>query len=124
MKYEFEGIGAVSATAAMVALAGSPLKALVAGPLGRIVFFALKLFFMAAASKGLILVNVGIADVRTIMEQGGFDGSWSAAEKAIKKIKDQGRELTSAEIKAIDQPVIDAFRKFATFGKLRNGGHS
>lgn len=121
MKYRFEGIGEKSAIVAMAALASSPLAWFTVGVQGKITFFILKMVFMGAASIGLVVLNVGIAKVETMIEKNGFDGSWESAEKLIREIKEQGRELTDEEKKRIDDPVRAAFRKFARFGRMRNG---
>ena len=71
------------------------------------------------ANLGLIVMNVGVAKVQTIIDENEFEDSWDTAEKLIQKIRDQGRDMTSEEIKAIDAPVIAAFRKFATFYRVR-----
>lgn len=120
MKYKFEGIGATGASIIMAGLGANPSTAWIAtGFIGKVVFFVVKLFCMWLASLGLIVLNVGAEKLATINDEGKYDGSWDTAENAIKKIRDQGRDLTDEEIKAIDQPVIDAFRKFAGFGRVR-----
>lgn len=124
MKYKFEGIGEKSAVAAMAALATSPLAWLTVGIQGKITFVLLKWLFMGFASIGLQLANVTIEYVSGILERKGFDGSWDMAEKLIAEIKLQGRELTDEEKRRIDDPVKAAFRKFARFGRVRNGGTS
>lgn len=125
MKYKFEGIGEASAAMILAATAANPSTSFLAqGFLGKVVFFLLKLFCMLLASLGLIVLNVGAAKIETIMDANNFDGSWDVAEKAIQDIRSAGRELTDEEIAEIDKPVIDAFRKFANFGRVRERRNS
>lgn len=125
MKYKFEGIGEASASIIMAGLAANPQTAfLAAGISGKIVFWIAKWFCMLLANLGLIVMNVGAAKLEVIVDENNFDGSWEQAEQIIKKIRDQGRELTDEEVKAIDGPVIDAFRKFASFGRVRKRRNS
>lgn len=72
---------------------------------------------MWMADKGLIILNIAAADINTIAEKESFDGSFDEAFKEIHESKDR---LTPEQKKAIDDKVIFAFRKFATFGELRN----
>lgn len=118
----FSGIGEASAAVVMAALAANPSTlVLTQGFAGKVVFFFLKIGFMALASLGLIVLNVGSAKIETIVTSNKFDGSWDTAEKLIKEIQDSGRTLTPEEIKKIDGPVIAAFRKFASFGRPKKG---
>lgn len=121
MKYKFEGIGEAQAAVIMAALGANPSTAfLAAGFAGKIVFWVAKYFCMLLANCGLILLNVGAAKVMTIVEENNFVGAWDDADAIIAKIHATGREvLTDEEIKNIDGPVIDAFRKFASFARLR-----
>lgn len=116
-KYKFEGIGKASATATFVALASTPLAKLTQGFVGKILYALLTLFFSGLASVGLVVLNIGIAKVETLLEQKDFDGSF---DEAFKIINAKGGKLTQQEIAEIDSKVIDAFRKFAVFGKLRD----
>ncbi len=104
----------------LAALAANPTFAfLTAGFLGRTVWFGSKLLVMGGASLGLVVLNVGTEKIEVIMAESGFDGSWDSAQKLIAAIHKQGRELTDAEKIAIDNPVKDAFRRFAKFGRVR-----
>lgn len=104
----------------MAALASNPKTVFLTGNLiGKVVWFVIKLLAMGAASIGLVALNLGAAKVEAIISGNNFDGSWESAQKLIKAIKDQGREMTDAEIKAIDEPVKAAFRKFGRFGRNR-----
>lgn len=113
MKYRFEGIGATSATLTIAALAASPLAWLTQGIQGRIVFHVLKWLYMGLASKGLIVLNIGAAKVEVLVQKGEFDGSM---DEAFKLINERQGKLTPAEIKAVDDKVIIALRKFGRFG--------
>lgn len=121
-KYKFEGIGAASATAAMAALSTTSLAPFTAGFAGKITFQLLKLIFMSLASAGLIVLNVGVAKVEVLLEEHDYNSSWEEAEKILKEKK--GQELTQNEINSIDDPVKDAFRRFASFGVRDNGGNT
>lgn len=118
--YKFRGIGGASASIIMAGLASNPATVfLTQGFVGKLVFLFFKFICMVLASFGLIVLNVGAAKLETVLAEEDYDGSYESAERIIKKIREQGRELTDEEIKAIDTPVIDAFRKFAGFGRVR-----
>lgn len=117
---KFDVIGEVSAVIVLTALRANPSTTFLAtGILGKLTHAFLKLFFSHLASTGLIVLNVGAARLSVIIDEENYDGSIEQAEKLIKKIRDSGREMSEDEIKAIDQSVIDAFRKFASFGRVR-----
>lgn len=123
-KHDLSGIGGVTASLVISLLAGSSLAFLTTGPLGWFVAVILRWLFSGLASMGLVLLNVGVAHVQTINEKKDFDGSF---EDAFRAINAKNGELTDEEKAAIDQKVIDAFRKFATFGtngSVRDGGDS
>lgn len=123
MNGSFWGIGEASAAVVMAVLGANPALAVFSsGFLGRVVFFILKIFFAFLAKLGLIVLNVGAAKLQTVIAAGDFDGSWETAEQIISGIRSTGRDLTPDEITTIDQPVIDAFRKFASFGRAKNNG--
>lgn len=125
MKYKYEGIGETGAAIIMAGLAANPSTVIFTqGILGKIIFFISKLFCMYLASLGLIMLNVGAANLETIIDGGDYDGSWEKADQIMNQIKERGRELTDDEVKQIDQGVIDAFRKFASFGRVRTGRNS
>lgn len=112
-KYKFDGIGQASATAAFLALAQSQ-PWLTTGVLGKLTYWFLTRAFSAAASAGLVLLNVGVAKVETLIEATEFDGSF---DEAFKIINAKGSSLTKEEADAIDSKVIAAFRKFADMSK-------
>jgi hypothetical protein len=120
MKHKFEGIGETTAAIIMAGLAANPSTLfLTQGILGKIVFRVSKYFCMMLANLGLIVMNLGAAKIEVLVDEGNYNGSWEQAEELLKKIRDQGRGITDEEIKDIDAPVIDAFRKFASFGRVR-----
>ena len=120
VKHKLEGIGAASASAVFAALLSNPTTAaLTAGVIGKILYWLLTKFFSALASGGLVLLNVGASRIETMIESSKFDGSWDNAEEFIKAIRDTGRDLTPEEITKIDAPVIDAFRKWASFARKK-----
>jgi len=120
MKYKFSGLGETGAAIILAALALNPATLfLTQGFLGKIVFIFAKYFCMILASCGLIVMNVGAARIQVLLDEGNYDGSWEKAEELLKKIRDQGRELTDEETKKIDDDVINAFRKFASFARVR-----
>lgn len=124
-KHKLEGIGEATAALTMAALAANPQTVFLTGAVvGKIIWFVIKLLAMGGASIGLVVVNVGAAKVETIITENTFDGSWESAQKLIKAIIEQGREVTDAEARKIDEPVKAAFRKFGRFGRrqMRVGG--
>jgi hypothetical protein len=113
-KYDFDGIGAASAAAVMVVLAANPTTAwLTVGFPGKITFWILSSLFNKLASKGVVLLNVGADRLATAVEKSGFDGSWENAYKLMDEIRTVGRDMTLEEITAIDDAVIEKFRRFA-----------
>ncbi len=118
-KYKFDGIGSASAAAVMAVLAAEPATAwLTVGIPGKITSAILRMFFSSLASKGVVILNVGAEKLMVALEKSGFDGSIESSYKLIEEIRASGRDLTPEEIKAIDDKVIEQFRKFA---KLTRG---
>jgi hypothetical protein len=119
-KYSFNGIGAASAKLVLAALAANPGTAFLAtGILGTISSKILTKLFSMLASVGLVILNIGAAKVEVIIDSNNFDNSWDSAEKLIGAIRNTGRELTKEEEKAIDDKVIESFRKFASFARQK-----
>ncbi len=114
-KYKFDGIAKASATVTFLALASTSFAPLTIGFTGKVFFFFLQFFYTGLASIGLVVLNIGIADLKTISEKNDFDGSF---DEAFKIINAKGGKLTDAEKKSIDNKVIAAFRKFGAFGQL------
>ncbi len=118
MKHKFKGIGKAGALLMFAGLAASPFAVITNGIAGKITFWLLEQLSMWMADKGLIILNIGAAKINTLSEQQDFDGSF---EQAFKEIHENNDRLTDEQKKAIDDKVISAFRKFATFGELRDG---
>lgn len=119
-KHDLGGIGGASAATVFAVLAANPATAfLTAGLLGKLVFPFLSKVFSALASSGLVLLNLGAERVAGAIEKSGYDGSMESAERLIEAIHASGRELSPDEIKAIDDKVIDAFRKFGKMTRKR-----
>jgi hypothetical protein len=120
LKHKFDGIGQTAASIIMAGLAANPSTAILAsGFLGKVMFIIFKYICMMLANLGLIVMNVGAEKLETIVAAGDFDGSWEKAEEMLNKIRQEHREMTPDEIKKIDDGVITAFRKFASFGRVR-----
>ena len=118
-KYDFEGIGSASAAGIIALLAANPYTSfLTVGLSGKILYWVLKKFFVALASMGLVLLNVGAEQIATAIDKSGFDGSLDNAYKIIDQLQASGHGLTPEQIKAIDDPVIAQFQRFA---KLTRG---
>jgi hypothetical protein len=116
-KYNFPGIKKLGAANLRGVLALSPYTAwMLKG--GRITDILLEVASNWLANKGLILFNVGAIIIDGELDQSGFD---SAMDNAIQEISNKGGrdKLTAAEIKAIDDEVIKAARKFIVIGKPR-----
>lgn len=112
-KHELTGIGSASATLTFVALAGSPLAFLTQGFLGKITHYILTQVYSRLASQGLVVLNIGVARVQTMAQRKDFDGTFDDAFDLINK---SGGRLSPDDIKAIDDRVISALRKFTDFG--------
>lgn len=119
-KHKLEGIGAASAAMVMAAIAANPATAwFVKGIPGKIIYWILTKMFSGFASLGLVVMNVGASRIQTIVDGKNFDGAWDSAEEFIAAIRASGRELTPEEVKKIDEPVIKAFRKWASFARRK-----
>ncbi len=90
-------------------MAGSPLAFLTHGFLGRITFFFLTKVGSWLANQGLALLNIGIDELRIAAQKDDYE---KAIEEALKSVGEAKQKLTPAEIKAIDDKVKKAFRKF------------
>lgn len=112
-KHKLDGIGSASATLTFLALAGSPLAFLTQGFLGKITHYILTQIYSRLASQGLVVLNIGVAKVQTLAEQREFDGTFDDAFDLINK---SGGRLSADDIKAIDDKVIRALRRFTDFG--------
>lgn len=113
-KYDFQGIGKASATVTIAALAANPSTLwLTTGFVGSMFYWLLTQFYSKLASVGLVILNVGIADVQIITQHSEFDGSFDDAFKLI-----NAGPLTDEQKSAIDNKVISAFKSFASFGSV------
>ncbi len=110
-KHKLKGFGKAGALLVFTQLAGTPMFFLTTGVLGKITFFFLQKIMSGLASKGLVVLNVGVDLLATAGEKKKFD---SAIEEALNKIKNSKKQLTMEEKNAIDEPVRKAFRKFAS----------
>ncbi len=119
-KHKLMGIGAASASMVLAALLSNPSTIwLASGIIGKIVNWLLTMGFSMLASAGLVVLNVGAARIETLIDGKNFDGAWESAEEFIAAIRATGREMTPEEIKKIDDQVIIAFRKFASFARKK-----
>ncbi len=116
-KHRFEGIGRASALLIFTKLAASPAVAVTQGLLGKVIFFLFTHLFSGLASCGLVLLNLGVANIEILSEKKNFDGSF---DEAFKFINERGGRLTREEAKQVDDGVIDAFRRFIDFGVRRD----
>lgn len=91
------------------ALASSPLSFMTTGFFGKITFFFLEKLMNFLANNGLILLNIGVDHLQTAIEKDNFD---EAIEEALKVVRNTKGKITKERAHEIDQPVIDAFRKF------------
>jgi hypothetical protein len=106
-KHKLDGFGKLGATGIFLWLSTST-PALTKGFWGQFLWYILNKIFSAAASKGLVLMNVGISTVETLSEEKDFTGSF---DEAFRIINSKG-QLTPEEVKAIDDKVKNAARKF------------
>lgn len=114
-KYDFPGIEKLGAAGLRGVLLSSPYTAWITKG-GIVSDFALRLFVNWCANNGLILLNIGAIYVEGEFDQAGFD---QAIDEAFKKITQNAgvKNLTPEQIKAIDDEVIKAARKFIVIGK-------
>ena len=115
VKYQFDGIAAVSATMVFAAMAGGPLAFLTTGILGKITFFFLKKIMNGLANQGLAVLNLGIDFMAINFQQADYESAMDAAIKARDEIIGKRGKLTIEEQREIDEKVKAAFRKFAPF---------
>jgi hypothetical protein len=107
-KHKLEGFGKLGATGIFLWLSTSA-PGLTKGFWGQFIYYCLTKVFSAAASKGLVFLNVGIETIETLSEEKDFNGTM---DEAFRIINSKG-SLTPEEIKAIDDKVKKSFRKFA-----------
>lgn len=112
-KYDFPGIKKLGAAGLKVALASSPSTAWILKG-GKLTDIFLEFLVNYLANKGLIIFNLGAIVIGGDVDQSAFD---KAMDEAFKKIETTGGKMTPEQMKAIDDEVINAFRKFAVFSK-------
>lgn len=110
-KYDFKGIKKYGAKGLIAALASTTWGAWVALPWVS-PFFDLAFQFLAnwLANKGLVMLNIAAIAVDGEWTQKDFD---SAIDNALNQVAIPGSKLTPDQMKAIDDKVIQAFKKFA-----------
>lgn len=115
-KYDFAGIKKYGAMGLSTALASTPWGAwLVTTPLIKdATQIALEWGVNWLANNGLIVMNIGAIYIEGEIDQKNFD---QAIDDAFKKIENQNGKLTPEQIKAIDDEVIKAARKFIVFNR-------
>lgn len=114
-KYNFRGIKRLGATGLKLAIASNTSTAWML-KLGSLLDLVLELIANFLANKGLIILNLGAINLDTHFDQKQFD---AAIDTAIDEIKNKGglSKLTPEQIKAIDDDVIKAARKFVVIAR-------
>lgn len=115
-KYDFKGIQKYGAMGLTMALASTSWGAFLVTKWGlkNITDVLLEWFVNWLANKGLLVLNLGAIYVEGEWDQKAFD---SSIDEAFKQIQSSEGKLTPEQMKAIDDKVIEAFRKFAVFTK-------
>lgn len=117
-KYDFAGIKAWGATGLYALLAATSVGAwLIKYMMGPVIKFVLENAVNWLANEGLVVLNVGAIYVEGEFSQSAFD---NAMNDAIKKVETARSKLTPAQIKAIDDEVIAAARKFIPYSGAPN----
>ena len=111
--YRYEGIGKASALVIFAWLGASSFSVFTTGPLGRFTFYILEQFCTYLAGRGIVLLNITVADIQIVGQKKDFDGSFA---EAFKEIHGNPKRLTPEQKKAVDEKVMRAFRRFADFG--------
>lgn len=111
-KHDFGGIAKVTATLLMTLMATTPLAFLTRGFLGKVTFFFLRKVGNWLANQGLAVLNLGVDAIKIAQEKKTFD---KELEKALKTVAESKGKLSPKEVKAIDDEVRRAFKRFAKF---------
>lgn len=107
-KYDFPGIRKAGTAGIKALLALTSWGTwIIASPFNPLIDFLLNWISEWLANRGLIIINVGAFYVSGVFDQKSFD---SAMEDGLKKASAPG--LSDKQKKAIDDAVIEAFRKF------------
>ena len=114
-KYDFKGIKKFGAKGLLLALetvpvVGKLLKWGLRAPLEILLEWCVNWL----ANKGLVVLNIAAIAVEGEWDQKQFD---DAMERAFKQIEAGGGKLTPEQIKAIDDEVIKAARRFIVITK-------
>lgn len=111
-KYDFVGLKKYGALALATALSSTPWGSWVVTTWGvRHIFDLLAEWAVNwAVNNGLMVINIAAINVEGKWDQAAFD---RAMDDALGQVERGG--LTPAQIKEIDEKVIQAFRKFAVF---------
>lgn len=119
-KYDFPGIRKASTAGIKALLALTSWGAwLIASPFKGTLDLALDWFNEWLTNRGLVIINVGAFYVDGVFSQDKFD---SEMESALKKAQTPG--LTDKQKKAIDDGVIEAFRKFGRVTRFNSDSNS
>lgn len=109
-KYNFAGIKKFGARGILLALDALPyVGAALRWGLRKPVEIILEGAVNWLANNGLIVLNVGAIAVEGDWDQKAFD---SALEKSLAAVENSAGKLTPAQVKAIDDEVIEAARDF------------
>jgi hypothetical protein len=120
-KYDFTGIGDASALAVLAILSANPTTAgMTVGVWGTLLKLLLSKLFSALASVGVVFLNVGAELVTTVVLKSDFGGTMDSSLALLSKLQAAGSTLTPEQIKAIDDPVIAAFEKFAKLTRTKS----
>lgn len=115
-KYDFPGIRKAGATAIKSLLSSYQWGAwILQTPFKAAIDFVLEWVTEWLANKGLILFNVGAFYVAGKFDQDAFD---DAMDDGLKKARVEG--ISDKQKKAIDDAVINAFRKFGTVTRFNS----
>lgn len=113
VKHDFPGIAKFNATLIFTALASSSgLAFLTTGVLGRITYKALEMFGNWLANQGLALGNIGYDNIVIAAQEFNYEQVFDTVLYEILKEKNP---LSPEKRKELDDKVIIAFRKFASF---------
>ena len=110
-KYDFVGIKKWGALGIETALSTIPWFAVIfkMPVVGNISNAIIEQLVNWLANEGLLIINIGAIFVEGQWDQKDFDDHMNAA---LQKVQDTKGQLTDAQKKAIDDDVIQYFRKF------------
>lgn len=108
----YDGIARFSAAMVFSALATGPLSFLTKGMLGSVTFYVLRWASGWAASKGIVLLNLGVDYIQVEMEKRTYV---EVMEEALAQVRASKGRLSKEDKKRIDDKVKLAFKSFVTF---------